>query len=108
MQAIVLGLEYGLKFWAENYKEPPRGITIATDSNHARTRFSSSKLPVVTHSGRPISSIEKEIHAQFHKLRPTNVILRFRPLKGHGSNRSVSGWLNNWCDRAATTARRKM
>ena len=107
MQAIVLGLEYGLKFWAEHYEEPPRGITIATDSNHARTRFSKDALPLITGSGRPISSTEKEIFARFKKLQHPAVPVRFKPLKGHSSRRTVSGWLNSWCDRAATKARKQ-
>jgi ribonuclease HI len=105
MQAVVLGLEFGLKFWAEHYLQPPRGITIATDSQHARTRFSKAELPFLASSGRPIAYTERAIHAKFFQIKPENTPIKFKSLKGHGNKKSVSSWLNNWCDKAATKAR---
>ena len=53
MYASVLGLQRGLEFWSELYPDPAQGITIATDSQHTRSRLASSALPHFTARSQP-------------------------------------------------------
>jgi ribonuclease HI len=53
MYAAVLGLQPGLEFWSELYPDPPKAITIASDSQHTRSRLASSVLPHFTARSQP-------------------------------------------------------
>lgn len=109
MYAIVTGVREGVMMWRSDYGvEVPRGITIGTDSAHCIRRLCNPRCPDITTKGNPVSLLERELHREFMELiRFGNVQAhyRFKKVRSHRSTSTTQGWLNDWCDKAATRAR---